>query len=60
MTTEAQAKQKFCPGIPQGQRPKCIGSECMGWVWLQPESRNSEEDYGYCGMTSHGPHPQHH
>jgi len=40
--------------IPQQTFDKCIGTNCMGWVWtieVVDGDRKTSTTHGYCGMV---------
>lgn len=55
MFTEEEAATKWCPfNVAQSSNARCIGSECMVWVWGSkappPTTSNSPPPKGYCGL----------
>jgi hypothetical protein len=46
--TEDEAKTKWCPKIEHRGWGKCIGSGCMAWRWINPDSEAPE---GFCGLA---------
>ncbi len=50
--TNSEAQQRFCCQNPQKDR--CIGSQCMAWVWKEDnfdENNNVIHEYGNCGLV---------
>ena len=40
--------------IPQQTFDKCVGTNCMGWVWtieVVDGDRKTSTTHGYCGMV---------
>lgn len=52
MTTEKDAKYRFCPLIttPEGKLRFCQGGQCMMWRWQGEDE--GEDQPGFCGLAS--------